>query len=72
MTTTCTTDLPISRRTRSIPVRGLVRTILTLGKARRDLARLDPEQLRDIGVSPAEARREAARPAWDVPENWRR
>ncbi|SIS68048.1 DUF1127 domain-containing protein [Phaeovulum vinaykumarii] len=31
---------------------------------RRALARLGPDQLRDIGLSAPEARREAARPFW--------
>ena len=34
---------------------------------RRRLARLDREQLADIGITPAEAAREASRPFWDVP-----
>lgn len=33
---------------------------------RRRLARLDAEQLADMGISPSEAAREAARPFWDV------
>jgi uncharacterized protein YjiS (DUF1127 family) len=34
-------------------------------RQRRDLLDLTDEQLRDIGISPDEARREAARPLWD-------
>lgn len=34
-------------------------------RQRRDLLELTDEQLRDIGVTPEEARREAARPFWD-------
>lgn len=33
-------------------------------RSRRDLAQLDDRLLRDIGLSPAEARREAAMPFW--------
>jgi uncharacterized protein YjiS (DUF1127 family) len=33
-------------------------------RTRRALARLDPARLADIGVTEAEARREAARPFW--------
>jgi uncharacterized protein YjiS (DUF1127 family) len=40
-------------------------------RQRRALARLDARALDDIGVSPAEARAEAARPAWDAPARWR-
>lgn len=41
-----------------------------LGKQRRDLARLDQDQLCDIGLSAGEARIEADRPVWDVPNHW--
>lgn len=34
-------------------------------RQRRDLLDLTDEQLRDIGVTPAQARHEAARPFWD-------
>lgn len=34
-------------------------------RQRRDLAALTDEQLRDIGVTPEDARREASRPFWD-------
>ena len=43
-----------------------------LAKQRRDLAALAPHLLADIGLSPEQARREAARPLWDAPEHWRR
>lgn len=43
-----------------------------LWRQRRGLARLDERMLRDIGVSPQEAAREAARPLWDAPPNWLR
>ncbi|KPP93671.1 MAG: putative conserved small protein [Rhodobacteraceae bacterium HLUCCA08] len=33
---------------------------------RRCLARLDAAQLADIGITPAEAARESARPFWDL------
>ncbi|MDH3263381.1 MAG: DUF1127 domain-containing protein [Paracoccaceae bacterium] len=41
-------------------------------RQRRALAALPPERLRDIGISPEAARREAERPAWDVPAHWLR
>lgn len=44
---------------------------LWLWRERRDLERLDAHLLKDIGVSPAEAFREAARPFWDVPNSRR-
>ncbi len=38
-----------------------------LARQRRQLARLDERTLRDIGVSPYDARREARRWFWDDP-----
>ncbi|SLN47349.1 hypothetical protein ROJ8625_02303 [Roseivivax jejudonensis] len=43
-----------------------------LQRERRQLAGLDAERLRDIGISADAARTEAARPVWDAPERWRR
>ncbi|MCO4847102.1 MAG: DUF1127 domain-containing protein [Yoonia sp.] len=43
-----------------------------LGRQRRDLARLDAQQLCDIGISAAQAATEAARPVWDAPAHWTR
>lgn len=45
----------------------LVRTVsrwLARSRQRRDLAALDAHLLRDIGVTPGEAAREAAKPFW--------
>lgn len=39
---------------------------------RRALARLSDAHLCDIGLSRKQANREAKRPIWDVPANWRR
>lgn len=65
--------------TRSLPLaqprlrlRRLVRFLLAMLQARRDrlaLRRLDDHLLRDIGLTPDEARQEAAR--WDPPPHWR-
>lgn len=44
---------------------------LTLANQRRALRKMTPEQLSDIGVTQAEAEREAKRPIWDAPQNWR-
>lgn len=41
-----------------------------LAAQRRQLASLDDALLRDIGLTRAEARREAARAPWDVPRHW--
>lgn len=40
---------------------------IAVARQRRQLAELGDEALRDIGVTPAEAGREAARPFWDLP-----
>jgi len=42
----------------------------TLRKERLELRSLSDSQLKDIGITPDQARKEADRPAWDVPSNW--
>ena len=42
-----------------------------LARGRRALARLSPEQLRDVGLDAETARMEADRPFWDAP-GWMR
>jgi len=44
---------------------------LAVWRQRRALERLDQAALNDIGLSHADAAREAARPIWDAPEAWR-
>ncbi|MBL3570731.1 DUF1127 domain-containing protein [Rhodovulum sp. BSW8] len=54
---------------------GLVKRILlglSAARQRRQLVELDDRQLRDIGLTAEEARAEARRPAWDVPQSWLR
>jgi len=54
-------------RLRTVAWRYLAQTLLGwIGRSeqRHDLARLDEHLLRDIGVTRAEARREAAKPFW--------
>jgi len=50
---------------------GLFAEALVVWQQRRALARLDDARLCDIGLSREDARREAARPVWDVPTGWR-
>lgn len=52
-------------------LRGL-RAMLRAQRARRDLARLDPHLLDDVGLTAEEALRESRRPVWDVPRTWLR
>ena len=47
-----------------------VRTRLDLWRTRRALARLDSHLLKDIGITPEQARHEAELTVWDVPANW--
>lgn len=54
---------------------GPLATLLALAdlrRSRRSLAKLDPERLRDLGLSHEQALREAHRPVWDAPEHWLR
>ena len=51
---------------------GSLSRFFGLWRQRRSLAHLDDHLLRDIGVTPQEAAREAARPIWDAPQSWRR
>jgi len=39
-------------------------------RQRIHLSSLDESALNDIGVTPEEARAEARRPVWDVPQHW--
>lgn len=41
---------------------------LMVRRQRRALGRLDGDALRDVGLTPEQARREAARPIWDMPQ----
>ena len=50
---------------------ALLWQVAGLRRQRRLLARLDDHALRDIGLTRADARNEAARPIWDVPSHWR-
>jgi uncharacterized protein YjiS (DUF1127 family) len=58
---------PLSR---SISLIGATFSLLALSRSRQALADLDANALADIGITEAEARREATRPVWDVPTNW--
>jgi len=42
---------------------------LAVARERRALSRLTPRELADLGLDPAAARREAARPFWDMPRH---
>lgn len=56
-------------RTRSI--RSFFARAYGVWRTRRALEGLSGAQLEDVGVTQAEADREARRAVWDVPANWR-
>lgn len=64
-------ELRRAARVRRAPFKALAR-MFAVARQRRALADLDDHLLRDIGVSPEEARKEAARPMWDAPDHWLR
>lgn len=47
-------------------------SLIAVWRQRQHLARLDSHLLDDIGVTPAEAAAEVARPIWDAPAAWLR
>ncbi|WP_411644487.1 DUF1127 domain-containing protein [Loktanella agnita] len=49
-----------------------LRMILATVHQRRSLREMEDHLLRDIGISYAEAQKEAQKPLWDVPDTWRR
>ena len=58
--------LPLAARVVRLPLPPLARW-WRVRRERQKLLELSDHLLRDIGVTDAEARREAARPFWDVP-----
>lgn len=59
-----------SHRSKSLGRPVSLFTRLALWRSRRALAQLDARALKDIGVSPEQANREAALTVWDVPASW--
>lgn len=59
------------RLSRPLPRNVLLRA-WALYRQRRHLSELDARLLEDLGLDPAEARAESARPVWDAPGYWRR
>ncbi|MEL6171604.1 MAG: hypothetical protein AAFV87_10680 [Pseudomonadota bacterium] len=52
-------------------IRPSLLSMIALWRSRRALERLDATALRDIGLEREAAEKEAKRPIWDVPANWR-
>lgn len=64
--------LSLALPTRSLrPLKTLFHWLST-ARSRNDLKTLEPQMLEDIGVSEAQAQKEALRPFWDAPTNWRK
>jgi uncharacterized protein YjiS (DUF1127 family) len=57
--------IPQRARVRRIPIRRYMALMLEARRTRRLLAELDARQLRDIGVSRADAEAEINRAPWD-------
>ncbi len=55
---------------RSLSLRAQMAYRLHLLRSRRALARLDDDQLHDIGITRACAEREAQRGIWNAPNHW--
>ena len=70
--TTLTRSTAPSARIRTLDLIATTLSLLALNRSRTRLSQLDAAALEDIGVTEAQARREAARPVWDVPGNWLR
>ena len=65
------TTRTISRTAPRAGLLGTLRRMIAVRRQRLELADLDEAALKDLGITPDEARREAGRPAWDVPDFWR-
>lgn len=64
--------LPLSASIFSRPMALALKTRLALWRSRRDLAKLDAVALKDVGISAADARREASLTIWGLPAGWTR
>lgn len=69
--TTCNSPARTFTKQRPSVLRMIAQIIATQGQ-RRALRRLDSAALNDLGLTYADAKREANRPFWDVPATWRR
>ncbi|MEV8466557.1 DUF1127 domain-containing protein [Fluviibacterium sp. DFM31] len=64
----CTRTLP--RQPRRLSLRGLVHAIAAAHRQRRALQQLDDRMLADVGITRAQAEKEADRLIWDAPAHW--
>ncbi|MCF6316997.1 MAG: DUF1127 domain-containing protein [Marinosulfonomonas sp.] len=68
--TTCNTPARTIPKQRPSMFRVIAQIFATQGQ-RRALRQLDSAALADLGLTYADAKREAGRPFWDVPATWR-
>lgn len=68
MTLSISITRPSTRRTARLSLADFI----ALWQQRRALANMPADRLCDLGLTRADAAREAARPIWDVPAHWRR
>ncbi len=71
MTVTAIHTPRLARSQPRLPLGARILRTMGLARERRALAGLEPHLLTDIGLSHAEAQREARRPVWDAPAHWR-
>ncbi len=53
-----------------LPARFSILRALALIQQRQALRSMPDDRLSDLGLSRAQAEREASRPVWDAPEHW--
>lgn len=58
-------------RSAMFPLWTDLKTLHAVWRQRQTLREMDDRTLSDIGVSRAQALKEATRPIWDAPETWR-
>ncbi len=59
------------RAARPVLLAARLSSFFAVARQRAQLAQLDANQLRDLGLTRHEADQEASRPFWDVPASWR-
>lgn len=72
MTNTTCTAAPRTAIAPRISVLARLAQVHAVWRQRQKLKALDDDALKDIGVTRAQARKEAARSVWDAPVTWKR
>ena len=66
------TALPATKARGPVRVLAVLRGWLVTWRSRRQLSRLPPELLRDVGLTERNVHEETQRPFWDCPDYWNR